>query len=143
MSNSFGDLKNNAQVSNALPVLARTTSANGTGVDNKLGGTKLISAIQFVGAVTGTTPTLDTKFQQSSDNSTWTDITGATFTQVTAADNVQTISFSAQKQYVRTVSTIAGTTPNFTFGVLLVEQKKHWGSPDASGFVNDPAPSYV
>ena len=92
-----------------LACAVRTASANGTGVDiheyTGMVGCTLMSAIGTTG------DTLDVKIQDSPDNSTWADITGAAFTQVTAsADLTETIFFdsNAADAYVRAVATIAG-----------------------------------
>jgi hypothetical protein len=100
---------------------ARTSTVTGSAIDIlPLRGKGLV--VQDVGAVTGTTPTLNGKIQDSADGSTdWTDITGATFTEVTAANNVQCIPLNVDncRRYVRWVGTLGGTTPNFTVGVSL------------------------
>lgn len=98
---------------------ARTSTVTGSAVDVR-GYTGPLLVVQDVGAVTGTTPTLDGKIQDSADGSTgWADVTGATFAQVTAANNIQSIAVQADqtKGYIRYVGTIAGTTPSFTCGV--------------------------
>lgn len=59
---------------------------------------------------TGTSPTLDVKVQESSDNSTFVDL--VTFAQITVA-GIFRRRVSTQKAYVRTVHTVGGTTPNF------------------------------
>lgn len=106
-------------------IASRTTTLTATGVDvsGYKGG---LIVQQLVGVVSGTTPTLDGKLQGSPDNSAWTDITGATFTQVTATDSFQKIGVQVAVvgKYIRYVGTIAGTTPNFTMGVVLLGQKE-------------------
>lgn len=108
--------------------LARTATANGTGLDMTTTVTgqhkpfiteKEYKAIVSAGAVSGTTPTLDLKIQESDDNSVWADISGATFTQLTAVGREE-IHFKSIKRYIRAVATIAGTTPSFTFSVILL-----------------------
>src|SRR5262249_58541002 len=106
------------------PVAAPTTAgARGSSVDS-LSGAGRCYALQMVGAVSGTAPTLDGKIQESSDGTTWTDVPGATFTQVTASNSLQAINFDRTKRFVRYLGTIAGTTPSFTMAVFLGEQKK-------------------
>jgi hypothetical protein len=100
-----------------------TATVNAPGGD-LLAGDGRCFAVQQVGAVTGTAPTLDGKIQESSDNTTWTDIPGATFTQVTAANNYQAITFERTKRYLRYVGTIGGTSPSFALAVIVSEQKK-------------------
>lgn len=106
-------------------IAARTATVTATGVDisGYKGG---IIVQQLVGAVSGTSPTLDGKLQSSPDNSAWTDISGATFTQVTASDSFQKIGVqvTAAAKYIRYVGTIAGTTPSFTMGVVLLGKKE-------------------
>lgn len=75
-----------------------------------------------VTAFTGTDATI--KLQHSSDNSTWSDITGGGFTQVTAAHTAQRIATSSTldiKRYIRAViSTSAGFT-SLTCCVVIVK----------------------
>lgn len=81
---------------------------------------------QLVGVVAGTSPTLNGKLQSSPDDSTWTDITDATFDEVTATDDFQKIGIDVRDaaKHIRYVGTIAGTTPDFTMGVVLLGQKE-------------------
>lgn len=96
-----------------------TATANGTGVDTV--GYDNGMVVLEVGVVSGTAPTLNVKIQESDDNSSFTDVTGATFTQVTATGNSQVLRLSnlntTRKRYLRAVATIAGTTPSFAYGV--------------------------
>src|SRR5262249_21969924 len=123
MSTYLRDLANSVLTKSASDPAARTATVTGSGVDMITADGRCF-AIQHVAAVTGTTPTLDGKIQESSDNSTFTDVSGATFTQVTTSTNLQVITFDRTKRYVRYVGTIAGTTPSFTMGVLVGEQLK-------------------
>ncbi len=105
---------------------ARTASASGSGVDLQPlthAGGRAMKAFVDVAAVSGTTPTLDLKMQESDDNSSWSDIAGAAFVQKTAVGQ-DSIHFRTIKRYVRVVATIGGTTPSFTFGVYLMGQKR-------------------
>lgn len=93
-----------------------TSTVNGSSVDTL--GYNSAAFILEVGAVSGTSPTLDVKIQESADGSTgWTDVSGATFTQVTAANNSQILRVedlnNTRKRYLRAVATIAGTSPSF------------------------------
>lgn len=130
------DLVNDAVSGATFFAAARTANANGTGVDlkNGLGSTH---AVLNVGTVSGTTPTLDVKMQESDDDSTYTDIPGATFNQVTAGNQRQVIRFLRSKPYCRAVATVAGTSPSFTFGVEVFGQKKHSGT--GGGYDRSPS----
>lgn len=129
----LNDLKNGIiTTSMSLDPAVRTATANGTGVD-LLGAEGWVSAILNVGTVTGTTPTLDVKLQESDDNSTFSDISGAAFTQVTATPSPATTisvltTHRRAKRYVRAVATIGGTTPSFPCAVTIMARKKIVGS---------------
>lgn len=100
-----------------------TATANGTGIDTKGYHDGMVTL--EVGTVAGTAPTLDVKIQESDDNTTFVDITGATFTQVTASNNTQKLRIAdlnggTRKRYIRAVATIAGTGPSFAFAVNAI-----------------------
>ena len=106
----------------------RTSTLTGTGID-VLDYEGVTLAVLNASAGTGTTPTLDVKLQHSDDDSTYADVTGAAFTQVTdaaetAGVQVLKVNVSDLKRYVRVIGTIAGTTPSFEFGVEFVGIKK-------------------
>lgn len=111
----------NLQSKTLLAPLARTTNSNGTGFD--LTGYIGNMVVQLANnTTTGTLPTLDVKIQDSADNSTFADVTGLTFTQVTAAlTNPAQLVIPANtcKQYIRAVATIGGTLPSFLCSVTL------------------------
>lgn len=143
MANTFMDLQHNAQATALLDVSQRTSQTTGSGVNIPDVGTNVVSAILVVGAATGTSPTQDIKIQESSDNSTWTDAkapdqTTADFATVSSANQIQVITFLAQKPYVRAYAAAPGgsSTPGYTYGVYLLAQKKLWGAP-TGGWVND------
>lgn len=116
------DLLTEYLISNTLAPAARTSSGNGTGIDLADTGPELFAFLNN-GTTSGTTPTLDVKLQESSDNSTFTDITGATFTQLTAAGNEVIRVANRTKRYVRAATTIAGTSPSFACAVTLIAPK--------------------
>jgi len=61
--------------------------------------------------------TLDAKIQESTNNSTWTDLTGGAFTQITAAGTYEK-QYTGIKQYIRVVCTIA--VANIDFGASVI-----------------------
>lgn len=100
-----------------------TSTQTGTGVDTM--GYNSAAVTLEVGAVSGTTPTLDVKLQEcATSGGTYTDISGATFTQVTAANNSQVMRVEGlgtnRKRYIKAVATIAGTTPSFALKVDIL-----------------------
>ena len=118
MSTYPRDMVNTVSTQVSKYPVAITSTTNGTGLD-MVETYGLCTAYQLVSTVSGTSPTLDGKIQESDDNSTFTDISGATFTQVTASSNLQIISFQRTKRYVRWSGTIAGTSPSFIVGALI------------------------
>ena len=123
MSTAINDLKNQALMGASVYPASVDDTTNGTAID-MLDADGRCFAIQVIGAVDGTTPSLTGKIQESSDNSTWTDVTNATFTAVTESSSLQTIVFDRTKRYLRHHRTVSGSTPTFLLGVLIGEQKK-------------------
>ncbi len=108
---------------------ALTATANGTAVDRL--NYQSVLALLDVGAVAGTTPTLDCKLQESdTSGGTYTDLSPAvSFTQVTAANGRQekSVDLSPKKRFVRGTCTVGGTGPSFTMSLIFV-----LGEPGAS-----------
>jgi hypothetical protein len=130
------DLVNEVVSGASFFAAARTANANGNGID-MANGLVSTNAVLNVGSVSGTTPTLDVKMQESDDNTTFTNIPGANFTQVTASNAFQVIRFLRSKRYRRAVATIGGTPPSFTFGVEVYGQTKHSGT--GGGYDRSPS----
>lgn len=109
------------------PLMTLTTTYTGTGA--YYGADRHVDFFLMAGgAVSGTSPTLDVKFQDSADGSSYTDI-GVAFTQVTTTMAVATGSLSDFPQrtvitrpgrpYLKVVATTGGTSPSFgSFAVL-------------------------
>jgi hypothetical protein len=120
MSTKLHDLANQTVPGAGLsPQQLGSGANNGSAVD-LLSGDGRCFAIQITG------PTLDGKIQESDASASgYADISGATFTQVTAANSVQVISFERTKRYVRYVGTVGGSsTPTVMTAVFIGEQKK-------------------
>ena len=102
-----------------VPMADITASADGTGIDvtDYVGS---IAVVLSAKNVAGTSPTLIVKLQDSADNSTFADITGAVFTTVTAAGTKAStlqkinVNIDGAAKYIRAVQTIGGTdAPEF------------------------------
>jgi hypothetical protein len=117
-----------AQFTDALDVASASTTANATGASQDFGATDdVVLVIQRVGTVTGTTPTLAGKLQNSADGSTnWLDCpaAGGALATVTASNNIQGATFQRDLRYVRYIGTVGGTTPVFPINIVIVGQKK-------------------
>lgn len=90
-----------------------TSSTNSSGF-NVGEGAELRVQLEVAGTVSGTSPTLDVKVQDSADGSSWAD-TGVAFTQVTATGSRQQreLRVRAGRPYVRVATTVGGTSPSF------------------------------
>lgn len=134
--NNIIDLVNGAAGGAGFAPQAVTATGAGSAVD-LANGVNSTNAILEVGAVSGTTPTLDVKLQESDDNSTWSDIAGGAFTQVTAATQRQVIRVLRSKRYCRGYATVGGTTPSFTLSLEILAQKKYTGA--GGGYDRSPS----
>lgn len=92
-----------------------TATKNGTTIDLKSNPMTLEGRLD-VTSITGTSPTLTIKFQESADGSTWTDL--IQFPQVTAATYIP-FALKASKRYIRYVMTIGGTSPSVSMTLRL------------------------
>jgi len=102
-----------------------TASADGASMDLQ-GYQGVLKVVLNSGAGGGTAPTLDAKIQDSADNSTFADIPGKVFTQVTGNASIQSLAIDtrAVKRYIRADLTITGTSPTFGLAVTAVGQKQ-------------------
>jgi len=104
-----------------------SASGQGTGQDVRVYHGRALGICNIKGG-TGTSQTLDVKLQESATvNGTYTDISGATFTQATSADVVNTceVDLDAAKRFIRARYILGGSTPAFDFGVTLVAPKQY------------------
>jgi len=112
----------------ASNLIAGTYTADATGAGADLQSYQgVLKIVLDSGAGGGTTPTLDVKIQDSADNSTFTDVLGKVFTQVTGASaSIQSLAIDtrAVKRYIRADLTITGTSPTFGLAVTAVGQKQ-------------------
>src|SRR5262249_11135001 len=123
---------------NPTHAAAQTASFNSNSVD--LSKFERCLAILDIGAVTGTSPTFDAKWQESPDNSAWSDVAGfsnLSITQITTGSKTVTMEIrpsqlSAGKRFVRVAVTIGGTSPNFTCAVILLGGEAHQKPASAS-----------
>ena len=114
------DLKSNI---NAETVLASAdhvaVAQTSTGLDLK--GYNSVAFIIEVGTITGGSVT--PKLQESSDNSTWTDVDALEVVgtlSALATNTNQKVSYNGIKRYVRVATTIVATVTAATYGVIGV-----------------------
>jgi uncharacterized phiE125 gp8 family phage protein len=100
-------------VSIAPATYAPASSTNGTGVD-VLNKSTLIQVSVGTVAAGGL---LDCHIEESANNSTWTDWTGGTFTQISAAGTYEK-QYTGIKQYVRVVGAVTVANVNYSAAVV-------------------------
>lgn len=101
-----------------------TAATNGTAIDTTASASFGAQAYLQVNAFAGTDVTV--KIQDSADNSSFADVTGLTFTQITAAPGVQrlaTASGATIRQYVRAVTVTSAGFTSLTFAVQLTKNE--------------------
>ncbi|WP_199572754.1 hypothetical protein [Streptomyces murinus] len=107
------------------PGLRTDTAATlGTSIDTTAAASFGAQAYLQVTAFTGTDATI--KVQDSADNSTFADVAGLTFTQVTAAPTTQriaTASGATIRRYLRVTTTTTGGFTALTFNVVVVKNQ--------------------
>lgn len=105
----FHQLSSSALVKSGGISAITAASNNGTGIDCR-GYTR--AAIVWYSLPSGTGTTSDCKLQESTDNSTWGDVSGAAFAQATTANStriqVMEVDLSKRSRYLRIVHTGAG-----------------------------------
>ncbi len=98
---------------------------NGTGIDRK-GFEEALIVVNS--GVNGSSGTVDIKVQESSDNSTFTDISGAAFTQITESNdnNVYAgrLNLDPISRYIRVVAVVATAACDFGVDVILGAPKQ-------------------
>jgi hypothetical protein len=84
------------------------------------GDASVVLAGVHLTALTGTTPTATLSVEQSANGSSgWTTVAGSTAVALSAAGTAQ-VMVVATANYVRTVLTLAGTTPSATGAVAVI-----------------------
>tara|TARA_R100000231_G_scaffold3174_2_gene5847 strand:+ start:7565 stop:7948 length:384 start_codon:yes stop_codon:yes gene_type:complete len=114
-------------VTAGVATAAKTATATSAAIDLlEFDGDVLLVLDSAAG--TGSSPTLDVKLTEcDTTGGTYTDLSGATFTQVTDSASMQTlvISKDSAERFVKIVQTIGGSTPSFTFSINLIGVKKY------------------
>lgn len=107
---------------------AITATGNSAATVDCLGFDRALIVLQ-VGTVSGTTPTLNVKLQDSADNSTFADVASATFAQITATQTapvLMDVDLTKRNRYIQLVNTVAGTTPSFQIQeTVILGRAKH------------------
>jgi hypothetical protein len=114
------DLVNAMTVGQSVVPAVYTGTQTGSAVDFKDCGPE-IGVIATVGAVSGTTPTFTLTLQQCmTSGGTYTAISGFTMTCNTASLVYTGMCINRGMRYVQAVATLAGSSPSFAFGVILM-----------------------
>lgn len=95
----------------ALTATANTNKVNA-------GGYGTAKAFLNITAVSGTTPTLVVKFQDSFDGTNWVDVASGAFSSQNAT-GINSLVLSNVGPYLRAVQTVGGSSPSFTFDLYI------------------------
>ena len=111
----------------ADPAAVTATGALGVSLDLQ-GYQGKVKILMALGAISGTTPTLDVKVQDSADNVTFADLSspvafGQKTNQANTVDAV-VVDTRAVRRYIKLYAAAGGTTPSFTLGALAIGQKQ-------------------
>ena len=109
------------------PTAARTATGQTSGIDLRVYDGAVVFLLDSA-AGAGTSPTLDVTIEDSADNSSFSALSGAAFTQVTGTASAQKLSIDKDnaKRYVRIKCTIGGSSgQSFTFSVNAFGLKKY------------------
>lgn len=104
----------------APDAVAVTATGNGVGIDliaQQLAATWVFHA--HVITITGTTPTVTLKVQDSADNVSFADLAGATTTSISTAGAQRITGIGTVRRYARVVHTITGTTPSVVYSAAF------------------------
>lgn len=115
--NAYGAIRGNI----LLPSAARTSTGNGTARQlGAVSATQRVFSSLHVVAASGTTPTLDVTVRSDDASGFATPTTQLTFTQVTTTTSqFQSAAGAITDDWWRVTYTIGGTTPSFTFIVIV------------------------
>jgi hypothetical protein len=95
---------------------ALTADANSAKVN--CGGYGTAKAFLNITAVSGTSPTLDIKFQDSYDGTNWVDVASGAFAQKNAT-GASSLVLNNVSPYLRAVQDVGGTSPSFTYDLYV------------------------
>lgn len=98
----------------ALPSAARAAGTHTSGPVAASGVAATVMLAVHCTAASGTSPTLTASLEESADGASWSAVTGSAVAQLTGAGNAVAVA-RVSKAFVRVTSTVAGTTPSFTF----------------------------
>jgi hypothetical protein len=112
--------KSTSPSSSIRKVATGALTATATSSKINAGGYGVAKAFLRITAASGTTPTLDIKFQDSADGTNFVDVATGAFAQKTATDTGSSLVLSNVGPYLRAVQTVGGTTPSFTFDLYVV-----------------------
>lgn len=126
------DLYNEVGPAQSLRPQTVTAAVNGTGVD--LRGFDSATVLVDTGTITGTTPTVTAKIQESDDNSTFTDVAAADLLGgalpatigIAEDETIYRRGYRGAKRYLRViVSAVGGTSPSLPMAASILRGHPH------------------
>lgn len=115
------DFEDNITVTSCVTGGYHVVSASATGSGISVSGKQCLVVLEPVNVSAG--GTLDVKIQESLDNSTYTDWSGGSFTQVTTANDTtfQEKQYTGDYPYVRVAYTLATAAADFSVNMIISE----------------------
>ena len=105
----------------AHPAAGIASSVTGTTLD-MIGRPTTVTGLQSIGAFSA--DSLSGSWEESSNASDWTAISGSAFTQVTGANSLELVTFERTQRYIRYTCTLVGTTPLVDLAVVALQQSR-------------------
>ncbi len=97
---------------------AAVTAPQTSGKVNAGGYGVALKAFLNITAVSGTTPTLVVKFQDSADGTNYVDVASGAFTSQNAT-GINSLVLTNVGPYLRAVQTVGGTSPSFNYDLIV------------------------
>lgn len=115
------DFDDNITVTSCVTGGYHSVTATATGSGISVLGNNVLVALEPVSL--SASATLDVKLQESLDDSTYTDVSGGTFTQVTTANDsaIQELEYNGEYPYIRAAYTIVNAEASFSVNVIKGE----------------------
>ena len=121
-----GSISSKLKVASSIVAIDTVATINGASIDTKGDRFGELICILSLGIQTGTTPTCTVKLQDSADDASFADISGAAFSTKAAADDdtqfwgVLDLAKTPVRRFVRAVATEGGTWTACPIAVLLI-----------------------
>lgn len=125
------DIRNNISAVQSIKPSSYTATENGVAVDTQGFSAAMVLFYLWIGDYASADEVYTPKVQESDDATNWNDVAAAdldgSFTVVDEAgdEGLQTVGYQGSKRYLRSVVTIAGTTPSIIASAAFLLGEPH------------------